>query len=61
LIGAELTPIALILSTAAANCVLGSAPISVPTVTGLLAIGCARLRWSPEELRSASLRRASKD
>ncbi|MEF8723001.1 MAG: hypothetical protein V5B30_10535 [Candidatus Accumulibacter delftensis] len=48
-------------STAAANCLLGSTPISDPTTNGLLAIGCAPQRWSPQELRSASLRRARKD
>jgi len=58
-IGSELALIAFILYTPAGNWLFGSAPIS--GTTWLLAIGCALLMWSLEELRKAILRRAGKD
>jgi len=58
-IASELALIAFILYTPAGNWLFGSAPIS--GTTWLLAIGCALLMWSLEELRKAILRRAGKD
>ena len=56
---AELAVIVFILYTPAGNWLFGTAPIS--GATWLLAVGCAALMWSLEELRKAWLRRREKD
>jgi sodium/potassium-transporting ATPase subunit alpha len=48
-----------ILYTPAGNWLFGTAPIG--NATWLLAVGCAALMWSLEELRKALLRRTTKD
>jgi magnesium-transporting ATPase (P-type) len=56
---AELAVILFILYTPAGNWLFGTVPIS--HATWLLAIGCAALMWTLEELRKALLRRTTRD
>ncbi|MEF8709038.1 MAG: cation-transporting P-type ATPase [Candidatus Accumulibacter propinquus] len=56
---AELAVILFILYTPAGNWLFGTTPIG--NATWLLAVGCAALMWTLEELRKALLRRTTKD